>query len=62
MSKLTAFGHPFAAATEAAARTPAAGPDKSSVAGRSAARSRGTKPPAEVMTSTDGARRASRAR
>ena len=62
MSKLTAFGCPLAAATAAAALTPAAGPDSNNDTGRSVARASGTRPPADVMTSTAGATPARRAR
>ena len=52
MSNATASGSPHAAATAAAARTPAAGPERSSRAGCSTASASGTSPPAEVITST----------
>ena len=62
MSKVTASGKPAATAAAAPASTPAAGPDSSRAAGRSAASSSGTSPPADVITSTSGAKAASRCR
>jgi len=55
MSKVTASENPAAPATAAAASTPPAGPDRSRAAGFFAAASTGTRPPADVNTSTDGA-------
>ena len=56
MSKVMASGKPLATAAAAAARTPAAGPDRRSAAGSVAATAAGRSPPAELITSTDSAR------
>ena len=59
MSKDTASRNPHASATNAAACTPATGPDRSNEAGRSTASSSGTRPPADVITRTSFANAAS---
>ena len=62
MSKLTASGKPHAAAISAAARTPPAGPDRSSDAAACTASPTGMSPPADVITNASGAKDATRAR
>ncbi len=55
MSNATASPKPHARATAAAARTPPAGPERSRRAGCAAASDNGTRPPADVITSTSSA-------